>query len=293
LTGNEYARGQVEQVTGIRITDTDGDGFPDTEDQNRAAFDYMVRYGVPLDETTVIYEAGRVRERLDHDLSGAEEDATVFSVSIPGTREQSVVTAAREALETDLRTLSQVSSISFVGLTGSPFTREASLNATSRALNVALPIAAVLCFLVVLAVMRSMRYAIVTVVPIGLVVAWLYAFMYLAGFALNYVTAIIAAVSVGVGIDYAVHFTQRFREELARAGDKLQAVRQTTQGTGVALVASAASSTVGFIIMSFAPMPVFASYGVLTAVMIGLAAIASLVVLPSLLVMVAREPARP
>ncbi len=140
--------------------------------------------------------------------------------------------------------------------------------------------------------MRSVRYAIVTVVPIGLVVAWLYAFMYLAGFALNFVTAIVAAVSVGIEIDYAVHFTERFREELARTGDRLQAVRQATQGTGVALVASAASSMVGFIIMSFAPMPVFASYGVLTAVMIGLATIASLVVLPPLLVMVAPTPKR-
>ena len=237
-----------------------------------------------------MYKVGRVRQSLYHDPSGVEDDVTVFSVEVPGTREQSVVTAAREALEEDLQVLDRAPSITFSGVTGSPFTREASLDGTSRALNVALPIAAVLCFLVVLVVMRSLRYAIVTIVPIGLVVAWLYAFMYLAGFALNFVTAITAAVSIGIGVDYAIHFTLRFREELARVGEKLEAVRQATQGTGVALVASAASSMVGFIIMSFAPMPIFASYGVLTAVMIGLAAIASLVVLPSLLVMVAQVP---
>ena len=290
LTTNEYARAQVGQVTGVEIVDTDGDGFPDTETQIRAAYDYMVEHGVPLDATTVMYEAGRVRQLLYHDPSGVEEDVTVVSVEVPGTREQSTVTAARGALEEDLQVLDRAPSITFSGVTGSPFTREASLDATSRALNVALPIAAVLCFLVVLVVMRSPRYALVTIVPIGLVVAWLYAFMYLAGFALNFVTAITAAVSIGIGVDYAIHFTQRFREELARAGEKMQAVRLATQGTGVALVASAASSMVGFIILSFAPMPVFASYGVLTAVMIGLAAIASLVVLPSLLVMVAQVP---
>ena len=147
-----------------------------------------------------------------------------------------------------------------------------------------------LCFLLILVVMRSVRYAIVTIIPIGLVVAWLYAFMYLAGFALNFVTAITAAISIGIGIDYAIHFTQRFREELARTGEKLQAVQQAAQGTGVALAASAASSMVGFIIMGFAPMPVFSSYWFLTAVMIGLAAIASLLVLPSLLLMVTRVP---
>ena len=50
--------------------------------------------------------------------------------------------------------------------------------------------------------------------------------MYLAGFALNWVTATIAAVSIGIGIDYSIHMTQRFREELAKAADNVQALRQ-------------------------------------------------------------------
>ena len=55
------------------------------------------------------------------------------------------------------------------------------------------------------------------------------------------------------------------------------------------MVASAASSVVGFTIMGFAPMPMFASYGQLTAVMIVLALLASLIVLPSLLMLVTKE----
>ncbi len=49
---------------------------------------------------------------------------------------------------------------------------------------------------------------------------------------------------------------------------------------------SAASSIVGFAIMGFAPMPMFSAFGILTALMIFLALIASLVVLPSLLLLV-------
>ena len=80
-------------------------------------------------------------------------------------------------------------------------------------------------------------------------------------------------------------------EELNRASDKTQALRQAMRGTGVALAASAASSIVGFAIMGFAPMPLFASYGFLTAVMIFLALTASLVVLPTLLMIVTPEKA--
>ena len=82
--------------------------------------------------------------------------------------------------------------------------------------------------------------------------------------------------------------TQRFREELDRCEGQLEALQRAAAGTGVALVASAASSIVGFAIMGFAPMPIFASYGQLTAVMIFLALLASLIVLPCLLVIVSR-----
>ncbi len=75
------------------------------------------------------------------------------------------------------------------------------------------------------------------------------------------------------------------------AGDRLVALERTAEGTGVALIASAATSVLGFIIMGFAPMPMFASYGILTAVMIFLAAAASLLVLPSLLLSVTPEGA--
>ena len=192
-------------------------------------------------------------------------------------------------MEIDLEVLAETPSITLAGLTGSPFTREAGLNATTQALNVALPVAAALCFLIILVFVRSLRYALVTIVPIGLVVAWLYAFMYLAGFALNYVTAVIAAVSIGVGIDYSTHMTQRFREEMSKAGNRMEALRQASQGTGMALLGSAASSVVGFAIMGFAPMPMFSAYGIITATMILMAAAAALLVLPSLLMLVSNE----
>ena len=145
--------------------------------------------------------------------------------------------------------------------------------------------------MLLLLAMRSIRYAVVTVIPIGLVVVWLYALMYLIGFSLNFVTATIGAISIGVGIDYSIHMTERFREELRRAATNMQALRYAANGTGVALVASAASSIVGFTILGFALMPMFSSFGFLTAIMIFLALAASLVVLPSLLLLVTPEKA--
>ena len=136
------------------------------------------------------------------------------------------------------------------------------------------------------------NYAVVTIVPIGLVVAWLYAIMEIAGFALNFVSATIGAVSIGVGIDYSIHMTERFREEVGRSATRIEALRRAASGTGVSLLASAGSSVVGFAIMGFAPMPMFSTYGILTALMIFLALAASLVVLPALLMLVTPEQGR-
>ena len=88
---------------------------------------------------------------------------------------------------------------------------------------------------------------------------------------------------------FAVHFTMRYREELARHPTRIAAMTAAGAGTGGALVASALSSVVGFAILALAPMPMFAAYGLLTAIMILLAAVASLLVLPSLLMLVTRD----
>jgi predicted RND superfamily exporter protein len=129
----------------------------------------------------------------------------------------------------------------------------------------------------------------VTVIPEILVVFWLYAAMYLMGYHLNAVTATIAAISIGVGIDYSVHVTARFREELSKGFDKKEAMRNAASHSGVALFGSAASTMIGFFIIGFAPMPMFASFGILTAIMILMAFTAALFVLPSLLLLVTKD----
>ena len=73
---------------------------------------------------------------------------------------------------------------------------------------------------------------------------------------------------------------------MERDGDGMQAIERAARSTGMALIASASSSVVGFAIMGFAPMPMFSAYGILTAVMVFMAAAAALLVLPSLLLLV-------
>ncbi len=201
-----------------------------------------------------------------------------------------VVAAARSAVEAGESEFLDATSAEGLSLetsiAGEVLTEQLRLDAITQTMVIAVPLAIVLCLAVAALVMRSVRLAAVSVVPIALVLAWLLGFMYAAGYNLNAVTATIAAISVGIGIDYSIHFTMRYREELRRASDRLSAIREAGSGTGTALILSASTSIVGFLLLALAPMPVFAAYGMLTAVMIAFSLIAALTVLPSLLYMV-------
>ncbi|MEX2619693.1 MAG: MMPL family transporter [Egibacteraceae bacterium] len=290
------AAAAVAASAGVELTDDDGDGLPDTAEQLAAVYTTVLEAGVAADEARLARTPDAVGEVLYQSPDG-ETQASRVDFPITGTRGQEGVEAARTQLEplvADLEDrLQAIDPAATAVLTGAPFARQASLDAIARALQISLPIAIVLCLLVAAIFMRSLRYAVVSIVPILLVVAWLYAFMYAFGFTINLVTATIGAISIGIGIDFAIHITMRYREEIAQFSTREAALRATGASTGLALGASALSSMLGFGILALAPMPLFASYGLLTAVMIFLALAASLLVLPSLLALVSRDPVAP
>jgi predicted RND superfamily exporter protein len=168
----------------------------------------------------------------------------------------------------------------------------AQFDAISESLTNSLTIAVAAVMLMLLVIFRSLRYAVMTIIPVLLVACWLYGFMYVAGYSLNMLTATIAAISIGVGIDFSVHFTERFREELETSRNKRAALRKTAQTTGLALFSTALTTVVGFTVIAFAPMPMFSTFGVLTAIMIALSLFMALFVLPSLLLLFAPDPSK-
>ncbi|MCP3975776.1 MAG: MMPL family transporter, partial [bacterium] len=172
------------------------------------------------------------------------------------------------------------------GVSGAAVVQEDSLTAFTASMVLSLIIALVLCAVIAWAFMRSLTYALVSVVPILLVVGWVYLFMFIFDYSINPVTATIAAIAVGVGVDFAMHFTMRFREEFVGEPSRFPALRRAGEGTGGALVLSALTSMGGFLVMALAPMPVFADFGLLTAVMILFSLLVALFVLPSLLLLV-------
>ncbi|UCC94005.1 MAG: MMPL family transporter, partial [Thermoplasmata archaeon] len=288
----------------LGLVDDDGDGYPDERDQVEGIYEFIIGD----DQGWPMYMVG---DRLVKQPTllvtsmfmwggGEALDKTVLVVSIPRSGDASKVAEGRVELEEDLEYLEDMGFtanevvegpyfvITDVG-TYNPFTREEQFSALTDSMAKSVFISIALCLLVMVLLFRSLKMGIVSIVPMVLVVAWLYGVMELTGHYLNSVTVTIAAISIGVGVDYAIHVTHRFREEYEKHKEYEKAMSMTLASTGNALAFSAGSTFVGFLIIGLSPMTMFSKFGYLTAMMIGMAFIAAVVVLPAFLSLTVRD----
>jgi predicted RND superfamily exporter protein len=127
--------------------------------------------------------------------------------------------------------------------------------------------------------------ALLSVLPILLVLVWVLGTMVLLGYSYNIVTALITALSIGIGVDYTIHITHRFLEERERGATSIgEAINSTMHTTGGALIGSALTTALGFSVLIFSPIPPMGQFGLLTAITVAYSLIAAIVVLPPLLV---------
>ncbi|MFC7057179.1 efflux RND transporter permease subunit [Halovenus salina] len=125
----------------------------------------------------------------------------------------------------------------------------------------------------------------VTLVPVALAVTWILGSMWLLEIPFNTLTGTITSLTVGLGIAYSIHISSRYELELRRRGDVWEAMETTVTGTGGALLGSAATTVGGFGTLAIAILPILQQFGIITGLTIIYAFLASVFVLPSLLVL--------
>ena len=136
-------------------------------------------------------------------------------------------------------------------------------------------------------------YAGITTTPIFIMIIWLYALVDLFGYGLNMVTISIAAISLGVGVDYVIHLIERYREEIEEGKSQLESVAVVGGASGLALFGSALSDFAGFMVINQSKMGFFSTFGLFCAIMIILSLIASMIIAPALIGMLHRNTNSP
>lgn len=105
---------------------------------------------------------------------------------------------------------------------------------------------------------------------------------------LNPATAIIASVSLGVGVDYAIHFISRFQLELKRSEGNdsiINLISCSAKHTMIPILTNALAVGVGFLVLLFSSYQIIVDMGWVIALSMLTTALSSLVVLPMFLSM--------
>lgn len=145
-------------------------------------------------------------------------------------------------------------------------------------------------FLMLLILLRSITFAILGLLPNLLAAATVIAFMGFTGIPLDMMTTTIAAVSIGIGVDDAIHYLHRFQQEFKARDDARQAVAFAHANVGRALYFTSLTIIAGFSVMAFSSFVPTILFGVLVAVAMALALFANLTLLPALLVWLYAKP---
>ncbi|USZ71833.1 MMPL family transporter [Natronosalvus halobius] len=133
---------------------------------------------------------------------------------------------------------------------------------------------------------RGATLGLVAAIPVLVALGATLGTMALLDLPFNVLTGMVASLTIGLGIDYSVHVTTRYTRELGalEAGETAwDALERTLSTTGGALAGSVVTTGCAFGVLVVALVPLLRQFGLVTALTIGYAFLASILVLPTLL----------
>ncbi|MDR0503009.1 MAG: MMPL family transporter, partial [Treponema sp.] len=160
-------------------------------------------------------------------------------------------------------------------------------------------ISVLMIFIIVSAANKSFVAGIISAVPLILAVLCNFTVMGLFGIKLNLGTALIASLTVCIGIDDAIHFLEFYKREYKSAGQSANPaglvnpagsknydsspLRRTFIACGRAICTTAMSVGIGFAVLAFSKFKILAEFGILTALCMLSTTLVSLTIMPVLL----------
>ncbi len=132
--------------------------------------------------------------------------------------------------------------------------------------------------------MRRPFLGVITILPVVAIVMGTYLGMYYLDIPLNPVTSTLSGLAIGIGVPFVIHVTNRFREALLENNNPVEAATITLKTTGGSLFGSAFTTMAGFGILMTSTLKPFQQMGQVVVVALGFALVASILILPTLLV---------
>lgn len=130
----------------------------------------------------------------------------------------------------------------------------------------------------------SIRYGLSTLLPVTFGVIWTFGFMGYVNFEINVASVSAASIMLGLGVDFGIQLTNRFRQEI-KNNELNKAMENTLVGVGRPILTTGTAATVGFSVLLLSKLPSLHGLGILLAIGVISCVIATFLLLPSVLIL--------
>ncbi len=146
-------------------------------------------------------------------------------------------------------------------------------------------IISLLLVVILLSIMfHSLYIGLIGSVPILITVFINFGTMGILGIPLSTTTALVSSIAIGIGIDYAVHFIDRYKIYAKETNDPNTACELAMKHSGRAILYNALVVIAGFMVLSFSLFPPNRILGAMVSLNMGTSFLGTLIIIPILLV---------
>jgi predicted RND superfamily exporter protein len=135
--------------------------------------------------------------------------------------------------------------------------------------------------IVVLFLLKDIKAGLLALIPMSVAVIMNFGIMGWTGIRLDIATSIIAAITIGIGVDDTIHFLNTFKYHRKLGEDVDTAIRLTLESSGKAIIYTSLALIFGFSVMELSVFRPLVLFGLLMGITMIATTIGALLVLPS------------
>ncbi|MDH3439233.1 MAG: efflux RND transporter permease subunit [Gammaproteobacteria bacterium] len=138
-------------------------------------------------------------------------------------------------------------------------------------------------FLMMTMLFRSWRIGLMAMVPLTVTILGVYGIIGWIGKDYDMPIAVLSSLTLGLSVDFAIHFIERTRALLRRSGCFEEATRLIFEEPARAIARNAIVIAIGFTPLFFAPLVPYITVGAFMAAIMALSGVTTLILLPALM----------
>jgi predicted RND superfamily exporter protein len=130
---------------------------------------------------------------------------------------------------------------------------------------------------------RSPLWGLLAMVPLSVTIATIYGIIGLAGKDYDMPVAVLSSLTLGLAVDFAIHFLERSRMAFKRAGSWKEGIKEMFEEPARAISRNVIVIAVGFTPLLAAPLVPYQTVGIFLASIMAISGIATMLILPALI----------